>query len=90
MLRLSEFCGIILSEMKVNLRFMNYLEHQVEILRTQIDNGELEVDSPLVCEQKDRIIDHIYDMHLALNVVVDKTTIGAVVDKVFAEELDVD
>lgn len=69
---------------------MNYLEQQVEMLRTQIENGDLEVDSPLVYEQKNEIIDHIYKVHLALGESVDRTAIGAVVDKVFAEELDVD
>ena len=58
-------------------------------LKELIDNGTLSIDDAIVNEQKDRMIDILYDYHIGRNVEVSKTEIGLWVDKVFEEELNV-
>ncbi|MCQ2231797.1 MAG: hypothetical protein MJZ30_08125 [Paludibacteraceae bacterium] len=69
---------------------MDYLTSQVNVLKEHIESKEIDINHPIIQEQKEGIIDNIYQMHLHMGVDVDRSKIGAIVDKVFAEQLGVE
>lgn len=68
---------------------MSFIKSQIEMLKDAIDNGIVTKDSPLILEQKERIIDMLFDMYSATGVELSKSQIGASVDKIFADILGI-
>ena len=69
---------------------MSFLEDQIGMLKNAIENGIISKDSPLIQEQKELIIDMMYNMSKFSGANDTKSQIGASVDKAFADELDID
>lgn len=69
---------------------MSFINSQIELLKDAIDKGLVTKDSPLILEQKERIIDMLSEMYNATGVEIPKSQIGSSVDKLFAEILGVD
>lgn len=69
---------------------MSFIERQIEMLKDAIEKGIITKDSPLILEQKEGIIDMLFDMYEATGANLSKSEIGARVDKLFADKLDVD
>lgn len=69
---------------------MSFIKSQVEILKDAIDHGIVAKDSTLILEQKERIIDMLFDMYNATGVELPKSQIGASVDKIFADILGIE
>lgn len=69
---------------------MSFLENQISMLKNAIENGIISKDSPLIQEQKELIINMMYNMSKFSGANVSKSQIGASVDKAFADELDID
>ena len=69
---------------------MSFLEDQIGMLKNAIENGIISKDSPLIQEQKELIINMMYNMSKFSGANVSKSQIGASVDKAFADELDID
>ncbi len=69
---------------------MNTLKHQVLSLKESIDKGVISKDSPLIIEQKEEIIEILFERHCAKGVEVSKSLLGAYVDKIFADILGLD
>ena len=67
-----------------------YIYKQIDLLREAIDNGTISRDSPLIREQIDEIIDREFENEVSKenNRTADKVLIGAIIDKMFADELD--
>ena len=58
--------------------------------KKSIDNGVISKDSPLIIEQKEVIIETLFDLHHDKGIEVPKTQIGTYVDKIFADVLELD
>lgn len=69
---------------------MSFIKSQVEMLKDAIDNGIVTKDSTLILEQKERIIDMLFDMYNATGVELSRSQIGASVDKIFADILGIE
>ena len=69
---------------------MSLIKSQVEMLKDAIDNGIVTKDSTLILEQKERIIDMLFDMYNATGVELSRSQIGASVDKIFADILGIE
>ena len=69
---------------------MSFLENQISMLKNAIENGIISKDSPLIQEQKELIINMMYNMSKFRGENDAKSRIGASVDKAFADELDID
>ena len=69
---------------------MKFLRNQIEMLKYAIDKGIITKDSPLMLEQKRMIIEMIFEMHNGIKGGPSKSLIGAIIDKLFADELDID
>ena len=69
---------------------MSFLENQISMLKNAIENGIISKDSPLIQEQKELIINMMYNMSKFSEANDTKSQIGASVDKAFADELDID
>lgn len=69
---------------------MSFLEDQICMLKNAIENGIISKDSPLIQEQKELIIDMMYNMSKFRGENDTRSHIGASVDKAFADELDID
>lgn len=69
---------------------MNYLSKQIEMLKTAIQNGEIGKDDPILIEQKEGIIELLFLVCQARGINNARPQIGAVIDKIFADELGVD
>lgn len=69
---------------------MSFLENQISMLKNAIENGIISKDSPLIQEQKELIINMMYNMSKFRGENDTKSRIGASVDKAFADELDID
>lgn len=69
---------------------MNFIEKQMEMLKDAVDNGIVSKDSPLLLEQKERIIDLVFTINAGLGITIDKSCLGAIVDKLFADKLGVE
>lgn len=69
---------------------MSFIENQISMLKNAIENGIISKDSPLIQEQKELIINMMYNMSKFSGANDTKSQIGASVDKVFADELDID
>ena len=69
---------------------MSFLENQISMLKNDIENGIISKDSPLIQEQKELIINMMYNMSKFSGANDTKSKIGASVDKAFADELDID
>lgn len=54
---------------------MSFIKSHVEMLKDAIDNGIVTKDSPLILEQKERIIDMLFDMYNATGVKLSKSQI---------------
>ena len=67
---------------------IGYINKQIDLLKEAIANGTILKDSPLIQEQIDIIIDHEYSIIKDNNKYADKVLIGAIIDKMFADELD--
>lgn len=67
-----------------------YIYKQIDLLREAIDNGTISRDSPLIREQIDEIIDREFENEVSKenNRTADKVLIGAIIDKMFADELE--
>ena len=69
---------------------MDYLERQLSFLKKVINEGFLSPQSPLLQEQKEIIIDTLYELSICSGSEIDKGKIGLEVDKRFADELGVE
>ena len=69
---------------------MSFLEDQIGMLKNAIENGIISKDSPLIQEQKELIINMMYNMSKFSGANDTKSQIDASVDKAFADELDID
>ncbi len=69
---------------------MSFLEDQIGMLKNAIENGIISKDCSLIQEQKELIINMMYNMSKFSGANVSKSQIGASVDKAFADELDID
>ena len=69
---------------------MSFIERQIEMLKDAIEKGIITKDSPLISEQKEIIIDMLFEMYEAIGANLSKSEIGARVDKLFADKLGVD
>ena len=69
---------------------MSFLEEQIGLIQNAIDKGIISKDSPLIQEQKELIINMMYNMSKFSGANDTKSQIGASVDKAFADELDID
>ena len=67
-----------------------YIMKQVILLKEAIENGDISKDSPLILEQKELLIDILYDLAISKGIKTEKETIALEVDKIFADELGVE
>jgi uncharacterized protein YeaC (DUF1315 family) len=63
-----------------------FLSDQIKMLRKAIKDGSIPYDEKLLQEQKEGVIDEIMEYGCHYN----KSEIGAIVDKLFAEYLSID
>lgn len=68
---------------------MGFIDQQLELLREVINDGILPRESSLIEEQKEKIIEMVYQYHEMIGLPFDRTMIGAAIDKKFADELGV-
>lgn len=66
---------------------MSLLKSQVLFLKESIENGIISKDSPLIFEQKEKIIEILFDMHCNNGIEIPKPQLGVYVDKIFADTL---
>lgn len=69
---------------------MSFLETQINLLKECLSNGTLQVDSPLIQEQKEAIIEAMARIIEFSGYFVNRSELGAYVDKRFADELGID
>ena len=69
---------------------MKFIENQIDMLKQTITDGVVSKDSPILIEQKELIIDFVCEINETMNIETDKSKVGAIVDKCFAELLDVE
>lgn len=70
------------------MEITEFIEKQTSMLKSAIEEGTLSKESPLIHEQKELLIEMLYE--LATNSDFEKEEIGLQVDKMFADELGVD
>ena len=72
---------------------MDYLEKyilkSIQDVKELIDKGELTIDSPLIIELKEGLIDWCFENQSKNGEILDRTSIGLIIDKMFADILDV-
>lgn len=69
---------------------MSYLDSQISFLQKAIKNGVITKDCPLLIEQKDSIIEVMARMIESSGYPINRSELGAYVDKRFADELGID
>lgn len=69
---------------------MSFLETQINLLKECLSNGTVQVDSPLIQEQKETIIEAMARIIEFSGYFVNRSELGAYVDKRFADELGID
>ncbi|MBQ6226769.1 MAG: hypothetical protein IJJ73_10760 [Bacteroidaceae bacterium] len=72
------------------MEMKEYIMKQVNLLKEAIENGDISKDSPLILEQKELLIDILYDLAISKGIKTEKETIALEVDKIFADELGVE
>lgn len=72
------------------MEMKEYIMKQVNLLKEAIDNGIISKDSPLILEQKELLIDILYELAISKGIKTEKETIALEVDKIFADELGVE
>lgn len=72
---------------------MNYMEKyiisSVQNVKELIDKGDLTIESPLIKEQKEKLIDNCLELQIKNGANPDRTSIGLIIDKMFADILGV-
>lgn len=72
------------------MKTKEYTMKQANLLKEAIDNGIISKDSPLILEQKELLIDILYELAITKGIKTEKETIALEVDKIFADELGVE
>lgn len=67
-----------------------FIEKQTSLLKRAIEEGTLSKGSPLIHEQKELLIEMLYELATNRGFEKEKGEIGLLVDKIFADELGVD
>lgn len=67
-----------------------FIKKQTSLLKSAIEEGSLSKESPLIHEQKELLIEMLYELATNSGFEKEKGEIGLQVDKIFADELGVD
>lgn len=66
-----------------------YIISSVQNVKELIDKGDLTIESPLIKEQKEKLIDNCLELQIKNGANPDRTSIGLIIDKMFADILGV-
>lgn len=66
------------------------LNTQVKMLKEAINDGIIDKNGPIIQEQKNGLIDLFYHVNQIRGNDVSKSEIGAIIDKAFADYLDIE
>lgn len=69
---------------------MKFLQSQIEVAKNAIDEDIVAKNDSIISEQKEKIIEMIFEMHNGIKGGPSKSKIGAIIDKLFADVLDID
>ena len=73
----------------MNKYIKSYVVESIQNVNELIDKGVLTIDSPLIIELKEELINLCYENQNENGEILDRTSIGLIIDKMFADILDV-
>ena len=79
----------LLSLYVMNKYIKSHVVESIQNVNELIDKGVLTIDSPLIIELKEGLIDWCFENQSKNGEILDRTSIGLIIDKMFADILDV-
>ena len=79
----------LLSLYVMNKYIKSHVVESIQNVNELIDKGVLTIDSPLIIELKEGLIDWCFENQSKNGEILDRTSIGLIIDKTFADILDV-
>lgn len=73
----------------MNKYIKSHVVESIQNVNELIDKGVLTIDSPLIIELKEGLIDWCFENQSKNGEILDRTSIGLIIDKMFADILDV-
>ena len=73
----------------MNKYIKSHVVESIQNVNELIDKGVLTIDSPLIIELKEELINLCYENQNENGEILDRTSIGLIIDKMFADILDV-
>ena len=84
-----EVIECLLSLYVMNKYIKSHVVESIQNVNELIDKGVLTIDSPLIIELKEGFIDWCFENQSKNGEILDRTSIGLIIDKMFADILDV-
>ena len=84
-----EVIECLLSLYVMNKYIKSHVVESIQNVNELIDKGVLTIDSPLIIELKEGLIDWCFENQSKNGEILDRTSIGLIIDKMFADILDV-
>ena len=73
----------------MNKYIKSHVVESIQNVNELIDKGVLTIDSPLIIKLKEGLIDWCFENQSKNGEILDRTSIGLIIDKMFADILDV-
>ena len=73
----------------MNKYIKSHVVESIQNVNELIDKGVLTIDSPLIIERKEGLVDWCFENQSKNGEILDRTSIGLIIDKMFADILDV-